>query len=280
MCCQLLLLLIDKGQAWQQNRLDLAELMFTKLGSTVKELDNSFAETLADLLFEIGNSEWKKSSFVGAVSWLEKAYDVLAGQDREVRSSDAGELQASIMHLLARALVKLPGPENRNKAWNIVGELEVSFEKRLVVLLLKLELYALEPSSSAKEYCGILQQITRSVHLTDSNLKTILHHVYKLREQDPLMAHTSLETLLLERLVDSEELVWLENVLLTMTWNCTASADFAEAPSLLSNVLDSVFTGLQKSISPPATHAAHIVRFTPILQSRWLRYPLVRLIFK
>lgn len=233
--------------------------MLTKLNPMMDEVDPSLAENLADLLFEIGSARWKKSLYAEAVQWLEKAYDVLVGQSLEALSSDAGELQVSVMHLLARALLKLPGEGNWSKAWNIVGELEIDSGNKLAVLLLKLDLYAIDPSASAQDYCGVLQRISRTVHLTDSNLKTTIHHVHKLRLRDPRMAHAALETLLLERLIDAEEPAWMEKIVVTMIWNCTISTNLTDALDLLRNILDTLFANRGRAIHPPATHAAQIV---------------------
>lgn len=213
------------------------------------------------MLFEIGSTRWKKSEYTEAVIWLERAYDLLVGQNIEVLSSDAGELQLSIMHLLVRALIKLPGEENTGKAWNIMSELEADSGNRLPVLLLKLDLYALDPTSSAQDYCDVLSRILRTVHLTDLNLKTTLHHVHKLRLRNPRMAHTCLECLLSERLADAEEPAWMERTLITMIWNCTASTDFTDtdALNLIRGVLERHFTHTGKELSPSATHAAQIV---------------------
>lgn len=245
--------------AWRQDRLDLAELMLTKLSLIEDKVDPSTAENLADLLFEIGSAQWKKSLYTEAVHWLEKAYDVLVGQSLEALSSDAGELQVSIMHLMIRALIKLPGEGNWSKAWNIMGQLEIDSGNRLAVLLLKLDLYAIDPSASAQEYCGVLQRISRTVHLTDSNLKTTIHHVHKLRLGSPRMAHMALETLLFERLLEAEEPAWMEKALITMIWNCTTSTDLTDALDLLRNALDTLFANTGKAIQPSPTHAAQIL---------------------
>lgn len=265
-----MIFLTSGSQAWRQDRLDLADLMLTKMSSTEHELDPSSAEKLADLLFEIGNAEWKKASYAHAVQWLEKAYDIINGQNLEALSSDARELQTSTMHILVKALIKLPGDDNRSKAWNIVSELEIDSGNRLAVLLLKLDLYAIDPSSSAQEYCNVLQRISRTVHLTDSNLKTTLHHVHKLRLRNPRMAHISLETLLSERLIDAEEPVWMEKALITMIWNCTSSTTMADGLELLRNVLDALFSNSGKAISPSATHAAQVVCVSNYIQGRYV----------
>lgn len=233
--------------------------MLTKLNPTMDEVDPSLAESLADLFFEIGSDQWKKSLYTETVRWLEKAYDVLVAQSLEALSSDAGELQVSIMHLLVRALIKLPGEGNWSKAWNLVGQLEIDSGNRLAVLLLKLDLYAINPSASAQDYCGVLQRISRTVHLTDSNLKTTIHHVHNLRLRDTRMAHVTLETLLLERLIDAGEPVWMERTLVTMIWNCTTSTELTDGLDLLRSVLDTLFANTGRAIQPSATHASQIV---------------------
>ena len=248
--------------------------MFNKMSPTTHDFDPSLAENLADLLFEIGCAEWKKASYAHAVQWLEKAYDVLTGKNLQPLSSDTRELQTCTMHLLVKALIKLPGEANRSKAWNIVSELEIDSGNRLAVLLLKLDLYAIDPSSSVQDYCNVLQRISRTVHLTESNLKTTLHHVHKLRLRNPLMAHMSLETLLSERLIDAEEPAWMEKALITMIWNCTTSIAITDGLELLRNILDSLFSNSGKAISPSATHAAHIVCVSTCSQWRYVLHSL------
>ena len=234
--------------------------MLTKLGTGMKELDPSPAEQLADLFFEIGSDQATKSQYSEAIRWLERAHDVLASQRVEQLSSDAGELQLSIMHGTVKAFMKIGGDSNNRRAWNIVGELEAMCGDRLAVLLLKLDLYDMDPTSSPHEYCDVLDKIVRSVHLTDSNVKTILHQVHKLRLRNARLAHILLSTLISERLLGAEETAWLEKALITVIWNCTTSTDLTDALELLSMVIDTVAANLSKHIGPSATHAAHIVR--------------------
>ena len=234
--------------------------MLTKVNLDADNLDPSSAEDLADLFFEIGSSQSKKTQWIEAVYWLERAHDILLGQSLHLLSSDAGELRISIIHSMARALLNLDSQDSRERAWNAVCELELEWGDRLVVLLLKLDIFVTDASHSVQNYSDILHRIVRTVHLTDTNVKTILHHVHKLRSRSPLMAHHVLVTLLSERLLGAEEPSWTEKALITIIWNCTNSTDFLDALVLLSKVLDSLADGVVKALSPPATHAAQIVR--------------------
>lgn len=233
----------------------------------IDKFEPSFAEELADLFFEIGSSQSKKTQWPEAVHWLERAHNMLLDQSQELMSSDAGELRISIMHSMARALLNLESDSSQEKAWNIVRELELDCGDRLVVLLLKLDIFASDASHSAQDYCEILNKIVRTVHLTDTNVKTILHHVHKLRSRSSLMAHHVLVTLLSERLLGAEETKWIEKALITIIWNCTNSTDILDVLTSLSEVLDALANGAAQALSPHATHAAQIVRAIEHLQT-------------
>ncbi len=229
--------------------------------------ESSCAEELADLFFEIGSSQSKKTQWAEAVDWLERAHNILLGQSQDLLSSDAGELRISIMHSMARAYLNLKSDGSQEKAWNTLRELELDCGDRLVVLLLKLDIVATDASHSAQDYCDILHKIINTVHLTDTNVRTILHHVHKFRSRSPVMAHRVLVTLLFERLLGAEEMKWIEKALITIIWNCTNSTtEFLDCLTSLSEVLDALADGAAKALSPHATHAAQIVRIIEHLQ--------------
>ena len=234
--------------------------MLNKVKVVSVNREPSSAEELADLCFEIGRSQSKKTQWAEAVHWMENAHNILLSQSQDLLSSDAAELRISIMHDMARALLSLESDSSQKQACNIVRELEIDCGDRLFILLLKLDIFATDVSHSTQDYCDILHKIVRSVHLTDTNVKTVLHHVHKLRSRSPLMAHRALFTLLSERLLGAEETKWIEKTLITIIWNCTSSTDFLDVLTSLSEVLDAVANGTTQSLSPHATHAAQIVR--------------------
>ena len=234
--------------------------MLARIKVDAQELEPSSAEGLADTLFEIGSSQVIEKKWSNAIPWLEKAYDILAGQSLEVLSNNAGELQISIMHSMARALINQQDQDSRAKAWNIIRELEIECGDRLAVLLLKLEGLAYDGDASVQDYCDVLQRIVRTVHLTDTNIKTIIHHVHELRSRSPPMAHTVLNTLLMERLLGAEEENWMEKVLVTVVCNYTTSADFSNTSRSMTELLDALKASSTSILSPSATHAVQIVR--------------------
>ncbi len=246
-------------QAWRQDRLDLAKLMLAKLKTDPAELEPTAAEELADTLFEIGRRQTEKSQWVDAVYWLEKAYDLLSNQSLEALSNDSGELQISIMHTMARAFLNLEGENGREQSWNILQKLDIDCGDRLAVLLLKLDHFATNPVHSPQDYNDVLLKIIRTVHLTDTNVKTILHHVHKLKVRSPQMAHTVLAVFLSERLLSAEQPKWLEKALVTIIWNCTTSTGTLDIHNSLGELFDSLAAASSMPLSPSATHAAQIL---------------------
>ena len=240
--------------------------MLNKVNLDTNVLEPSSVEELADLCFEIGRSQSKKTQYAETVSWLERAHNILLSQSLDLLSSDAGELRISIMHDMARALLNLKNDGSQEKAWNIVRELELDCGDRLVILLLKLEFFATDDTHSAQDYCDIIHKIVRSVHLTDINVKTIFHHVHKLRSRSPLLAHRVLVALLSERLLASGETKWIEKSLITIIWNCTNSSDFLDFSTSLSEVFDTLADNATQALSPHATHAAQVVCVTEDLR--------------
>ena len=221
------------------------------------------AEDLADLLFEIGKDLIARSNFGAAVQWLEKAHDLLISHNLECLSSDVGELQLAIMHSLVKALIHVPGEDARRKASSMLSDLDARSSDRLVIQLLKLDLLSTESTAPDQAYFDVLLRIVGTVHVSEPNLKTIMHHVHKLRPGSPGLAHCILQALLLDRLVDAEEPEWVEKVLVTIIWNAAVSTHSAVEFSSMKQLLTKLKDKLNQPIGASATHAAQMVRSPP-----------------
>lgn len=233
--------------------------MLSKLTRNINVLDPLSAESLADILFEIGKDQHVKRQYLEAVRWLEKADDVLVGQSLENLSSEASDLKACIMHALVRVLMDLPEQGNNERAWNIVTRLDNEPGDKLLVLLLKLDLLAADESSSIRNYSELLERIVRTVHLTESNFKTIMHHVHKLKARNADMAFHILEIFLLERLAVADSSEWVERALITAIWVATTSADVTGNLESLDMLFDSLHVKLNVPLGETATHAGQTV---------------------
>jgi hypothetical protein len=221
-------------------------------------LDPTLNENLVDLLFEIGKDCNNKGFNDVAVRWFERANDRISSGFDDL-SNDNEELRTAVMHALARALMKIPGEEALEKAWNIANDLDTGQTNKLAVLMLKLDLYGESLTADPDEYCDILLRIIRTIHITDSTFKTTLHYIHKLKSRSPPLAHKVLEEFLLNRLLDSEKPEWLERVVVTMVWNITTSTGIAGDTNLLQQSLDNLSDQLSQPIGAAATHAVHIV---------------------
>lgn len=78
--------------------MDTAEHMYVKCKQLAIALTSSSAETLADLLYEMGKESLSKCQYEAATKWLERAYDTLGEQEMEMLSPEASELRLSTMH--------------------------------------------------------------------------------------------------------------------------------------------------------------------------------------
>ncbi|KAL8874515.1 MAG: hypothetical protein Q9174_000153 [Haloplaca sp. 1 TL-2023] len=243
--------------AWCQDRLDLAEIMMTKLNSD-GAVEAVLAENLADLLFEIGRDQAAKRQYSMAVRWLEKARDVLVRQQPEELGNDAMDVMSCVLHTTVHVLLKEPSEDNRVKAWSIIHELEGRAANKVSVALLKLELLTLAPEAT-QEYSEVLLLVVRHIQISDVNIRTVLHHTHQLRGRCTRMAHGVLVVLLTERLLSTSHLEWIEKTIVTIIWNITTSTDLLDRLNTLEELLETVATGCSAAIRTPATHAAQIV---------------------
>ncbi|KAI9844559.1 MAG: hypothetical protein M1837_005518 [Sclerophora amabilis] len=247
--------------AWRQDRLDLAEHMFTKAALSKRELDAGTAESLADLLYEMGKSLLAGKQHDSASKWLQRAYDILMGQDQEKLSLEAGELRLSIAHAYVKALIAINREDTLQKARDLVSLLEQDFGDKLVILLLRLDILIFIPTFDALDYYSVFLRMIRTVSVTDATFRI------------PELAAKALEEILLSRLLASEQPEWIEQALITRIWMSTSDVDHADNLESLRKVLDSLSKNLTKPLSASATHAAQILLWKNIEshhnQSHW-----------
>lgn len=221
-------------------------------------LEAAVAEELADVLFEIGHDQTNKCSYNSAILWLGRAYDVLTCQEIHDLSTDASALRSCIMHNLVKALLKERSEENNLRAWKIIHELETETENPVAVSLLKLQAFTGD-RSYVQDYYDVLVAIVRQIHLSDVNVRTILHHVHELQRRSARLAHTALVILLSDRLLAMDEVAWVEKTLMTILWNCTTSTDLEDTTDQLEELLNTVSARFSSTLGTSATHAAQIV---------------------
>ena len=246
-------------QAWHQDRLDLAKLMLVQAKLNVANLTPATAEQFADTFYEIGKSESQRMHWAEASEWLEKAEEWIEGSFLDKLNNDTEELRLGIMHARARALIALSDGDSREKAGALVKNMDSEYGDRLIVLLLKLDLLVADPEMSPQDYCDVLHRIIRTIHLTDTNLMVILHHVRELRIRSPQLAHNILAFLLEERLLGAGQHSWTEKILVITVWNCTSADQFPNVLGSLQILFDTILVHTKQPVHSKATHAAQTV---------------------
>ncbi|KAI9770778.1 MAG: hypothetical protein M1840_003028 [Geoglossum simile] len=248
--------ILRTAHSWLQGRLDLAEHMFSKALFSDKKLEPRIAEDIADTLYEIGNDLLKKKQYELSVRWLERSYGILAGQDLENLSENAGELRCSVLSCLVRALLELKTDTAKDRARDLVHIFENDYGAKLVVLLLKLELILAGTEFDEYEYYRVMQMMVRVVALNDSSFKTIMIHVRKLKERSPKLACQLLDEFLSTRLFSTERVEWIEKAFVTRLLISTSQASSADALESLGRFVTTISTNLTVPLGASATHSA------------------------
>ncbi|KAF2143242.1 uncharacterized protein K452DRAFT_167927 [Aplosporella prunicola CBS 121167] len=242
--------------AWKQSKLHTADLFFGKVDLDPARLGAGTAEMLTDTFYEIGKDMLNKHRHEDAVKWLDRAYSVIGERDMEELGNDAVELRQSTMHHLIRALLRQDDHDAKEKAKVLLDLLALDHGDKMVVSLLQLEQLSAEPKPDPGQYYGAVERMMRSIHLTETNFKTIMHHVHKLKNLSPELAAKALDNFLDLRLFENRNSEWIEKVTVTHVWVSIANWDGDQSPEPLRELLDTVQQNMHGAFSVAATHAA------------------------
>ncbi|KAF7952888.1 hypothetical protein EAE96_006111 [Botrytis aclada] len=246
--------------AWRQDDMQLAEHMFHKSMSSKELFDHATTESLSDTLYEMGKALLEKEQHALSVKWLERAYEVLSGDELDKLSADATELRISIIQSLIKALLETQIPESIQRARDLIDLLECELGDKLVVLLLKLELLTRTSNETfdGLTYSAILNKMIRTLVFNPTNLRLFMFHVRKLHEKAPSLACGALDEMVrlrVKELVTMTE--WLEKALLTRIWMCVSGRETEELFVSMEGYLTMIAGNIEKSIGVEATMAAH-----------------------
>ena len=238
--------------------------MYAKISDNEKILQAEASERLSDILFDIGQDQYKKSEHIEALFWLESSRHVLFQISAEEMGVNTAELKNSIMHSLARALLGTNEEDNRAKAWDIVREMELDNGERLPFTLLRLDLYASELTPAITHYVTTLERMSRTIHLTEANIKTVLSRFHQLRKWDSSIAQTTLVTFISERLMDSDQPDLLEKAFITAVWNGSTASKPENMISRLTDLLNQTVTSPNHVFSSAAVFSAQAILWKSI----------------
>jgi hypothetical protein len=219
------------------------------------------AESLADVLYEIGKDLADRKDFPMSSKWLERAYDAVNRPPLEQLSREAVELRLSISQALVQAYLALVSTEGYQKAENHVSCIESEIGDKLVVLLLKLEILFKSPAEvfDCHAYGAILRRMIERVDLSDSTFKLIMHHIRKLDDKGPSWSCDVLDEFLVTRLLPSLSDQWIEHAMVLRTHMTTSCRDMTEAIDGLQKILDTVHKTKEKPLSVNCSLAVQTV---------------------
>ncbi|KAI1006471.1 hypothetical protein K3495_g1756 [Podosphaera aphanis] len=253
-------------QAWQMEQFDIAEHMFRKSTSSGPSLDPNMAENLADVLYEMGRDLFNKRQYRMAVKWLNRAFEVINGQELDKLSKDASELRLSILQTLIKALLELREPKSFDEARNWLDMLEGEVGDRLVVLLLRLEIISTSNNDhfDSDAYSNTLLRIMRIVHLNESNFKLLMFHLRKLNDKSPSLACHAMDEIFHTRILTDDHEEYYERILITRIWMAVGYKDIDDGTLILQTFFSKLVAKIKKPISAAATLAAHTLLWKKI----------------
>lgn len=246
--------------------------MYSKSMKAKHIFDPGTAESLADVLYEMGKDLLVKQKYEMAVKWLERAGEVLDGQELDRLSMDALELRNSILQSLTKALLAMKNPEAAARARGLVTLLENNFgEDRLMVLLLKLVVLSAPTDDTGAafdsvSYSEILQRMIRTIILNDGNFKLIMFHIRKLNDKSPSLASKALDDFLTLRVIEEDQDEWFGKALVTRLWIASGQRENPDSLAQIEDLFSTIVVNSRKPASPAATLAAHTVRQSVLYQ--------------
>ncbi|KAL2684721.1 hypothetical protein Neosp_005808 [[Neocosmospora] mangrovei] len=169
----------------KEDRLDVAEHMYTKADDLLRCLDPFSAEHLADTLQDIGANLSGKGDHEMALKWLRRAHALINGQELERLSTEGLEIRMAIHHDLIQTLLATHSPERVQEADDLVSYVESEIGDKPVVLHWKLEILQRSPSEifDVDACASILRRMVRSMDLSNATLGFLLHNINELRER-------------------------------------------------------------------------------------------------
>ena len=154
------------------------------------------------------------------------------------------------------AYMKTKTMETQEKAWQMMRLMETDFGDKMMVSLLKIELLSEAQTFDTTEFYNVLLRMIRTVVLNDTNFKTIMHYIHKLKDHSNTTACKALEDLIDVRLFREENQSWIEKAIITRIWIGTNNNLADNTLEQLQELFDTVDQNSKIRLSAPATHAA------------------------
>lgn len=160
--------------ASKTGRIDLADHFFTKANIiSDRRHKNCLLELAADLCYEIGRSQQHEKLVESALLWLERAYQLINGEDMESSSMENEDLRLAIAASFVESLTGTTDPANTSRAWNLLTSLEQDhgLGNRMAVLAMQLNVLMKADDIDIAAALAVVSRMVRSSVLTDQTYR-------------------------------------------------------------------------------------------------------------
>lgn len=228
----------------------VAEHTYTGAANLLNKIDALSAEKTADSLFQVGKGLLSKRDYIAAEKWLQRAWDLINGQELANISRDAVELRMAILQALVTAIMRHETSESVEKAQNLVKYIESEVGDELVVLLLQLEILNKSPAEifDGESYSNVIRRMVRGFQPTEANFKLVAHHIHILHNKCPGIACAAADEFI-SSLVRTVRQEWIDKAVITRIHMATSQRDFE-------GTVDEALASLSRLEQPLGTEAS------------------------
>ncbi|KAF2968484.1 hypothetical protein GQX73_g5062 [Xylaria multiplex] len=236
--------------AWKEDRMDVAENLYTNVRKLIERADTALAEKLADSLFEVGRDLTLKKNSVLAAKWLERALELINTQETSQLSRDAIELRLAISQALIQAYLDIGTSDYIDRAENHIAYIEDELGDKLIVLLFRTEVLLRSPAETfdSKAYADIIRRMMRVVDISESSFKLLMHHIRKLDEKESLAASSVLDDFLINFILTCQQDPWIDNAI-TLRTHMAVRDSLLESVQAFEVVLDQILPNTGKPLA-------------------------------
>ncbi|KJZ71961.1 hypothetical protein HIM_08641 [Hirsutella minnesotensis 3608] len=240
--------------SWKEDRLDVAEHMFTKTDALRQSLHVSSAEAMADTLRHIGFDLAARGNHTLALKWLKRAHGLIEIQNLEQLSTHGLELRLAICHGIFQSLLAQNTSHSLQEAGDLVTYVETELGDRPVVLHWRLELLQKTPDevADAHAYASVLRRLIRAFDHSDETFHFILHQIQQMREKNIRLAIGLLEEFTKLLASRSGNVAWLSKAIVKRIWMATVQDDEEDPIPALQGLIDGTFDSLSGPLQPDA----------------------------
>lgn len=212
--------------------------------------------TVLELLFEYGTSCLRREDFVTAAEWLQRCLNLIAERDDPFYT----DIRLQTLQNLVRAHLSLEADDNLNIVAALLEQAAQDYPVASWLYLLKIDYLAKKWPGDAPRISSTLESMIRIVQLNESVVASITIKIHELHKLHSRRACQLLDLLII-RLIEADNIEWLEKTFVLRIWLAVNSSQPTSADALddLIAFFHDVESRLQGAIGSKATSAVQLV---------------------